>query len=154
LKDGQITLQATAKGESLQYNWTPSVSIVDPTALQAVARPATETLYTLTVTSGAGCTSTDQVLVKVVETIAIPNAFTPNGDGKNDTWQIPYIDSYPGMEVQVYNRYGQLVYRSKDGVVNWDGTINGRPQDAGTYVYVFDRKQFGGIAKGTILLIR
>jgi gliding motility-associated-like protein len=92
--------------------------------------------------------------VKVVETIAVPNAFTPNGDGRNDTWQIPYIESYPGFVVQVYNRYGQLVYRSNNGVVNWDGTINGKPQDAGTYVYVFDQKQFGGISRGTILLIR
>ena len=93
-------------------------------------------------------------MVKVVEKIANTNAFTPNGDGKNDTWRIPYIESYPGFVVQVYNRYGQLVYRSTNGVVNWDGTLAGKPQDAGTYVYVFDRKQFGGVARGTIMLIR
>ncbi|HSB92829.1 MAG TPA: PKD domain-containing protein [Flavitalea sp.] len=154
LTGGQITLQATAKGDNLQYAWSPSASITNPAELQPVVRPASETMYTLQVHSAAGCQAEDNALVKVVENIAIPNAFTPNGDGKNDTWKIPYIDSYPGFVVQVYNRYGQLVYQSTNGIVNWDGTVGGKPQDAGTYVYVFDRKQFGGIAKGTILLIR
>jgi len=154
LKGGQIQLNATATGNSLRFNWSPAASIIDPGVLQPTVRPVSDIMYTVDVLSSDNCKATDNVLVKVVEFIAVPNAFTPNGDGKNDYWQIPYLESLPQFDVRVYNRYGQQVYHSANGIVSWDGTVGGRPQASGTYVYVFDRKQFGGISRGTILLIR
>jgi gliding motility-associated-like protein len=70
--------------------------------------------------------------------IKIPNAFTPNGDGVNDVWNIQELSSYPQCTVSVYSRYGSLVYQSHGYPVPWDGTMNGNPLPAGTYYYIID----------------
>jgi hypothetical protein len=64
------------------------------------------------------------------------------------------LESIPEFELSVYNRYGQMVFHQKDGIVNWDGTFNGKPLDAGTYVYLLDRKKFGKPLRGTLIIIR
>lgn len=151
---GVITIDANAEGNGLKYAWSPTERINNVNVLKPVVSPITETTYTLNVTSDMGCSNSDEVLVKVFEYLVIPNAFTPNGDGKNDTWRVPYLESYPDFQLVVYNRYGQIVYRSQRGLVDWDGRMNGKEAPTGTYVYVLDRKQFGGIMKGTFQLIR
>jgi gliding motility-associated-like protein len=90
----------------------------------------------------------------VVEDIFVPNAFTPNGDGKNDSWRIPFLDPAFGAEVSVFNRYGQLVYHSKSSIVSWDGTIRGQKQPTGTYVYMISIKPGSFRRSGTVTLIR
>ena len=151
---GVITLEARATGEGLKYRWSPEERINDPLQLQPLVSPIKETQYRLDVESAMGCKNSDEVMVKVFEYLVIPNAFTPNNDGKNDTWKIPYLGSYPDFEVKVFNRYGQLVYRSQKGMVNWDGRVNGKEAPTGTYVYVLDRKSFGEPVKGSFQLIR
>jgi gliding motility-associated-like protein len=66
---------------------------------------------------------------------AIPNVFSPNGDGINDTWSIPYLVSYPNAIVDIFNRYGQLVFHSFGYQKNWDGKYNGKDLPIGTYYY-------------------
>jgi gliding motility-associated-like protein len=69
----------------------------------------------------------------------VPNTFTPNGDGINDTWLIQYLESYPNCRIQVFNRSGQLVYETKSYTSpGWDGTMNGKPLPFGTYYYVLE----------------
>ena len=68
----------------------------------------------------------------------IPNAFTPNGDGINDLWNIKSIEAYPKCIVSVYSRYGTLVYQSKGYPRSWDGTSNGSPVPTGTYYYIIN----------------
>jgi gliding motility-associated-like protein len=79
---------------------------------------------------------------------AIPNVFTPNGDGINDKWVIQYLESYPGAVVEIFNRYGSLVFRSVGYTKPWDGTFNGKEMPAGTYYYIINpkngRKQISG----------
>jgi gliding motility-associated-like protein len=104
--------------------------------------------------SSSGCINTDWVWVQVVDDIFIPTAFTPNNDGKNDHWRIPYLDPLAGTVVSVYNRYGQLVYQVKGGEVKWDGTVGGIPQAAGTYVYFLHFSDGSPDRKGTISLLR
>ncbi len=70
----------------------------------------------------------------------IPNNFTPNGDGVNDTWDIKYIDSYPGCTVDIFNRYGSHLFTSIGYAKAWDGTYNGAPLPVGTYYYVINPK--------------
>jgi gliding motility-associated-like protein len=86
--------------------------------------------------------------------VSIPNAFTPNGDGKNDTWGIRNLSNYPNCRVTVFNRYGQAVFTSTGYGEPWNGRQNGTDVPAGTYVYFID---FGNSIKpmtGTVMVIR
>jgi gliding motility-associated-like protein len=73
-----------------------------------------------------------------VDCIRIPNAFTPNGDDINDTWQIDNIDRFPDAIINVYNRWGQPVYYARPDEADWDGIYNGKIVPAGAYVYVIN----------------
>ncbi|OOQ57997.1 cadherin-like beta sandwich domain-containing protein [Mucilaginibacter pedocola] len=84
----------------------------------------------------------------------LPNVFTPNGDGVNDTWRLPNIDLYPDCTVKIFNRAGQQVFNSVGYGTPWDGTWNGRQLDPGTYYYVIDLKHGQGIRSGGITIIR
>jgi len=79
----------------------------------------------------------------------VPNAFSPNGDGINDTWVIRYLNEYPSADVEVFNRYGQPVYHATGGYTTpWDGTYKGQPLPVGTYYWIIrpgsGRKQISG----------
>lgn len=155
LEGGQIVLQPTVTGNDLTYLWTPnqyfagSNTIATPTVLGV-----DDITYTLTVTGRGGCAASDQVFVKVLKAPAIPNIFSPNGDGVHDRWIIQYLDTYPGSTVDVFSRYGQLVYHSDEYRVPWDGTINGRPAPIGTYYYIVNPKNGRKIMSGYVDIIR
>ena len=148
LQGGQSVLLGTANGNNLSYSWTPTIGLNHPDSLQPIVTPADDIIYTLTVISSDGCSASDTVFVKLLKAPTIPNVFTPNGDGINDTWQIQYLESYPGATVQVFNRYGQIVFNSIGYSKPWDGTYNGKPLPAGTYYYIINpkngRKQIAG----------
>src|SRR5690606_39770794 len=80
--------------------------------------------------------SLDSVLVTVLPDLVIPNGFTPNGDGWNETWQIDLIELFPECEVEIYNRWGEQLFRSVGYKQPWDGRYNGGPVPVGTYYYV------------------
>ena len=109
---------------------------------------ADETLYTLKVTDINGCEATDDVLIRVLKNFRIPNTFTPNHDGINDNWIIKNLSDYPEAFVQVFNRYGQLVFESRGYAKPWDGTMNGKELPFGTYYYIIEpgngRKPYTG----------
>ena len=92
-------------------------------------------LYTALVSS-AGCSDTAQINVRVniVESpIAVPNVFSPNGDGKNDLFYPIILNSIATVKTfHIYNRYGQLVHGSN---TPWNGQLKGADQPAGTFVY-------------------
>ena len=83
-------------------------------------------------------------------------AITPNGDNINDTWNPRDIESYENALVQVYNRWGALVYESTGGenFIAWDGTNNGEELVVGTYYYIIDLKNGDEPQKGPITIIR
>ena len=68
--------------------------------------------------------------------ITIPNTFTPNGDGINDTWNINNLNTYTKTTVEILNRYGTRVYYSNNYPVPWDGRYNGVKVPDGTYYYI------------------
>lgn len=80
-------------------------------------------------------------VIAVPPTVIVPNAFTPNGDGINDLWNIKSIEAYPKCIVSVYSRYGTLIYQSKGYPRSWDGTSNGTPVPTGTYYYIIELNQ-------------
>jgi gliding motility-associated-like protein len=74
--------------------------------------------------------------VRILKPIDVPNVFSPNGDGTNDTWLIPNLADYPGAKVEVFNRWGQQVFLSYGYNKAWDGTFLGKPLPLATYYYV------------------
>lgn len=154
LEGGFITINAKATGSNLSYLWTPSLGLDNPAAATPKAAPPVDTEYTLRVTSGNGCVATDKVKVTLLKQIKVPNAFTPNNDGINDKWEILYLDSYPGCEVEVFNRYGQPVFRSVGYDKAWDGTRNGAALPVGTYYWIINPKNGRKAITGSVTIIR
>lgn len=134
-----VQLFATATNAS-SYLWTPATGLSATNTLSPIAKPATTTLYTLTVRNDVGCTAADNVLVTIIPyCIRVKNAFTPNGDGINDLWQVyDQFDCLKSVTVRVFNRYGNAVYESKDYRNNWDGRYKGKSVPDGTYYAVVD----------------
>ena len=89
-----------------------------------------------------------------LSSLNIANAFTPNGDGINDYWQVNNIQSYPDALVQIYNRYGQKLFESKGYVKPFDGTYNGQKLAAGVYYYIINLNNKCNILSGSLTLIR
>lgn len=134
-----ITLNGSIKGNDVSYTWSPVLNMLNNQSLQPSVSPTADTKYTLQVTSNVGCgSSTDEVFVKVFDKILVPNVFSPNGDGINDTWVIEPLELFDESVTQVYNRYGQIVYTSNGYAKAWDGMQNGKPLPAGNYYYVID----------------
>ncbi|MGV3528777.1 MAG: PKD domain-containing protein [Flavisolibacter sp.] len=148
------TLLATATGDGLVYNWTPATGLNNSRALQPQVSPAGDLVYTLTATSAFGCTASDDVLVKVVKDFVVPNVFTPNGDGVNDTWQLDFVDPSSGATVKIFNRYGQVVFESKGYGKRWEGRYKGKDVPAGTYYYIIDLKNDQKPLTGFVDIVR
>jgi gliding motility-associated-like protein len=140
IKGSSIQLNGTAEGDSLTYFWTPNYAITGMQSLNPTVSPLRDTTYVLHVTSTAGCgTAEDSVKITIYQQIQIPNAFSPNGDGVNDKWNVPGISMRPEAEVSVFDRYGRELFRRKN-FQGWDGTRNGQSLPTGNYYYVIDLK--------------
>ncbi len=74
----------------------------------------------------------------------MPDAFTPNHDGKNDCYGLRYWGVIEDLEFSIYNRWGERIFFTKDPTTCWDGTYKGAAQDIGTYVYMIKAKTFCG----------
>jgi len=121
--------------------------------------------YTITqyVTGALGCADSTSLSITIntvtteINTL-IPNAISPNGDGKNDIWKLDFINLlYPEARVEVYNQWGQRVFFSKGYNYPWDGTYEGEPLPEATYYYVIDINDQGNaddIFKGTVLILK
>ncbi len=155
LQGGIIALNALATGgSSLKYTWTPATGLSNTTIFNPTASPAKDTYYTLEVINEDGCSNKDELLVKVLQTPVIPNVFSPNHDGINDTWQITYLNSYPDCVVNIFNRYGQSIFHSAGYKTAWDGTYNGKELPVGTYYYVIDTRRITKVLTGSVTLLR
>ena len=119
--------------------------------------------YIVTVTGGDGCTTSDTVVVSLLcdeSKVRIPEAFTPNGDGHNDRWNILGISEV--NHLVIFDRWGEKVFERDhfypaDADAGWDGTANGRPAPAGVYVYFAQMTCPTGGAferRGTVVLVR
>ena len=132
------TLHGTGAGIGGTYDWTPPTSLNDPTVQDPIATPTSTTTYLLTVTNASGCWDTASTTLKTAIDITFPNGITPNADGRNDTWAIDLIEQFPQCQVEIYNRWGQLLFQSTGYVQQWDGIFDGKPLPVGTYYYIID----------------
>jgi len=120
---------------------------------------STAGLYTLTVENRCGVTRDSiQIDYKVCDCDPyIPNAFTPNNDGRNDMFGPLMKCRIESYEFIVVNRFGEVLFRSTDRMQKWDGTYKGRPCDVGGYYYLLRLKNISGkddLRKGDVILIR
>ncbi|MDP2722397.1 MAG: choice-of-anchor L domain-containing protein [Bacteroidales bacterium] len=104
------------------------------------------------------CSDTTTKLVTIHPDFAVyaPSAFTPNGDGKNDVFEIKG-NGIKTLQIQIYSRWGELIFESNDMLNQWDGTIKGNPAPAGTYVYQISYTSMINLSysiKGTVTLVR
>jgi gliding motility-associated-like protein len=117
-------------------------------------------VYILTVENADGCSGSDTIQIYRKDCMAgvyLPNAFTPGTDGKNDLFRAMVFGNAIRFELQVFNRYGQLVFASNDPYKGWDGKVNGTPANAGTFVWQCRYHLKGDdprYKKGTVTLVR
>jgi len=155
IKNKSIHLDGDVTGTDVNYFWSPPEYLDNPLLEGPTASPPDSKTYRLTAVSNKGCgSSTDEMKLEVIDKLFIPNAFTPNGDGLNDKWTIILFEEYPNGIVNVFNRYGQLVYRSyASGYVPWDGKFNGEITLPGTYVYFVNLGNGASLLKGTVTVV-
>jgi gliding motility-associated-like protein len=152
---GTATLSGSIEGTYDSFNWTPVTDLNDPFILQPAATPTADAQFVLTAISTNDCgISTDTVMVKLYRDIYIPNAFSPNNDGLNDTWNIPALEAYPGFELLVFNRYGEVVFENRGTVRPWDGRYKSTDLPMGAYVYIIRLDDTIGTIKGTVMIVR
>lgn len=148
-------LEGTATGDDIDFSWSPVLNMSNAQSLNPVVTPPISTDYILTVVSNLGCgTTSDAMHVFVYKDVLVPNAFTPNKDGINDSWHIPALNALSKFDVRVFNRYGQIVFHTSNMNKGWNGKYNGIDQPAGTYVYLISIDNGKRILKGTLTLIR
>ncbi|MFD3002888.1 gliding motility-associated C-terminal domain-containing protein [Pontibacter toksunensis] len=137
------------------YRWEPSESLNNPDIARPVASPMETTTYTLTITTAEGCTATDEVTVTVIPAITVPNAFTPNNDNVNEVWEIENHEEYPDMRVEVFNRWGNLVFSTTGGYNEpWNGTFKGEALPVATYYYMIYLNSAEKPISGHVTIIR
>lgn len=135
--------------------WTPSTTLNNPNILTPIANPEITTTYFLTVTNGA-CSVIDEMTVEVASDVIIPSAFTPNDDGVNDFFEVVYINQYVDNQVIIYDRSGQIVFKTTGYSNDWDGTYKDKPLPSSTYFYFIDLRtgDENDIYKGSISIVR
>lgn len=153
LVGGSVALNPLVSGSGLSYAWFPQEGLSASTILNPVASPSQNTTYHLIVTNQFGCSTTDSVTVRVLQTPQIPNVFTPNGDGINDTWNIKYLESYPSPMLTLYNRYGDIVYQ---GIYTqgWNGKKGNQDLPEGAYYYIINIPEKTLKYSGSVTIVR
>lgn len=154
IKGQTITLNPSSSDANVHYLWTPNTYLSSDTVKNPIATAVQDITYTLKVTDVRGCVTEDQVMLKILDGIVIPNTFTPNGDGRNDLWNISALNKYPGATVDIYNRGGRQVFHSDGYGIAWDGTFNGKPLPVGVYYYVINTRFEGIRLSGSVTIIR
>lgn len=158
-------LQAFTNFEPASIKWEPEMGLSCTDCLDPMVGPMETTAYRLVLSDANGCTTADQITIFVEKTRAVfvPNAFSPNGDGINDTFTI-----FAGNEVEqitsfkIFDRWGALLYDEEglspsNMMQGWDGSFNGKQMAAGVYVYVAEVLFVDGQAQvysGDVALIK
>jgi gliding motility-associated-like protein len=142
-------------GETFQ--WYPSDGLSSVFVKNPTANPLVTTTYYLTAQDQYGCINRDSMTITVEDhhIIMASNVVTPDGNGKNDTWHIQNIETYPEAEVTIFNRWGTIVFHTKNYQNDWGGT-NGKHDilPDGAYYYVIKIPGSAKIYKGSVTIMR
>jgi len=157
IQEGE-TIQLQGQTSELIFNWSPNYNMSIPTVLNPFVSPDVTTVYYLIASNGI-CSKLDEMTVFVEKGLEIPNTFSPNGDGINDTWEILGIESFSNCNIRIYSRWGQLVFQTTSYSDDkfWDGnTQGGKELAVGSYYYVIDLRDDSFLEpfKGTVTIVR
>ncbi|MFT4062645.1 MAG: choice-of-anchor L domain-containing protein [Edaphocola sp.] len=152
-------IQLNSSSEALYWLWSPITYLSDPIAKDPYAKPLESIVYTLKGINQYGCYDTASVKINVVyaSNSGMPNAFTPNGDGLNDVFQVANLRFDKLTEFRIFNRWGRQVFETNVATEGWDGTIKGAPAAADVYHYYIKISLPDGtpkVLKGDVTLIR
>jgi len=151
---GIETITLDAGGDGAVYDWSTGQTSREITVFEGLQS------ISVTVTTDFGCEEKDEIVINNCSTVDyfrnMPTAFTPNGDGKNDVWNIPELESFPQAVVEIYDRWGTLVFRSESGYSKpWDGNSSGKEMPMDSYYYVINLNSPGlEPLAGTVTLIK
>ena len=112
--------------------------------------------YFLEVQDQNGCVKRDTFFINTstINCIDPPTAFTPDGDGYNDTWVLENIQNYEGATIQIFNKWGTLIFESDHTYEPWDGTYNGKQLPSATYYYVIDLNRESAPYTGPLTIVK
>ncbi len=155
------TVHLQAFGNGVSYSWQPATGLSCTNCHNPIAKPLKTTLYTVTMTTAAGCIATDTVSIEVSDEngIILKSILTPDGDGRDDVVKppSPFLNQF---KMEVYDSNGQPIFSTNDPSRGWDGSIgryNGTKVMTGIYYYVLQYVATNGRAirtSGRILVIR
>lgn len=148
-QDGTATVGVQNGHLPISYQWNDSQS---QTTATAIGLSSNDT-YTVVVTDDIGCTLTTSVFVDpTIGCFFITNAITPNGDGVNDTWILGGLEFFPQAKVNVFNRWGQLVFESRGYPAPWDGKFRGEFLPVADYYYIIEYDKSKDPLVGTLTI--
>lgn len=154
-----------SSANTIRWNWIFGNGVTSNQQVpgaQSYALTGRRTNYTtkLIATNQYNCSDTAYKIITVLAScyIAVPSAFTPNGDGLNDYLYPLNAFKADDLVFRIYNRFGQIIFETKDWTRKWDGRVKSQPQPSGTYVWTLDYTERDGgkriALKGTSVLIR
>lgn len=148
-QDGELHTDVTRGTAPYSYLWSTGASTPSVTGLA-------EGLYTVTVKDQKGCTHTTDATIASGngDCLFIPDAFSPNNDGINDTWVLRNIRLFPNNTMQVFNQWGQQLYNAGPYLEPWDGRHNGNLLPPATYYYIFSRGDGSASITGPLTIIK
>lgn len=147
--DGTATVAVQNGFQPISYEWNDDAGQVTATAVGL--SPNQE--YTVVVTDNIGCTLTGSVYVDPTEgCFFIATAITPNGDGVNDTWILGGLEYYFDAEINVFNRWGQVVFTSNGYSTQWDGRFQGELLPVADYYFTIDYADDKDVIMGTVTI--
>ncbi len=159
-ESADIFVEAEFLLPDLTYQWEPAETLSCDQCPNPTASPNVTTAYIVSVFEPLGCTGVDTVIVNVISNQAgnlyVPNAFTPNGDGVNDDFVVSG-NSIENYELLIYDRFGELVFKSVNLSDTWTGEYQGQSLDPGVFMYVVQVTYLDGeeaFSKGSITLIK
>ncbi|WP_317898565.1 gliding motility-associated C-terminal domain-containing protein [Aurantibacillus circumpalustris] len=124
---------------ALTLTWSPAQYLNDPNSSNPITSNTVNTTFIVTASDMNGCITTDSVHVFLYPELNITSGFTPNGDGKNDLWIIDYIDQFPETTVEIFNRWGDVIFSAKNGYNEpFNGKYKGTDLPVGTYYYIIN----------------
>lgn len=141
------------------YTWSPAYGLSSTTIADPVTTLDRDIRYIVTAVTPQGCEGSDDIIIKVFKApeIFVPNIFTPNEDGKNDVLKVIPVGIKLLKYFTVYNRWGQVVFSTRDAAAGWNGKMNGADQDVQLFTWIAEGISFKGDIikrKGTVLLLR
>ncbi|MEI8110519.1 MAG: gliding motility-associated C-terminal domain-containing protein [Chitinophagia bacterium] len=149
-----IRIPAQVNGNGSRVQWIPAIYLNNDTILNPDCTPLKDITYLLVATDSNSCSAVDTLNIKVLLKPIAPNAFSPNGDGINDTWQILYLNDFPNCRVEIFTRAGLLIFQSNGYGTPWDGNYKGNPLPIGTYYYIIQPGNGIETVKGSVTLLR